>query len=359
MSIVITKNGRNATIVDKTSFSTESKLQKYIHENPESIPLYEIKEDIRLLILAREFNTNSGPIDAVGIDRDGDIYLVETKLYKNTDKRKVVAQVLDYGAALWAYYRNPDDFLNELANHITEDLDTTLRQRVQDFFGNTDEEVAHVLETVGQNIVDGNYRFVVLMDTLDDRLKDLVLFINQNSEFTIYAVELEYYKHGEFEIIIPKLFGSEVKKEIGHSRARPQIPTDEEFISAYDGRPEQEKVGELLELFNRLVSGEIEMDNLEARKTPKFINFYFTFDSENKAHFSFGIDPDYEGGGLQCWCTRELEKDLKKMIQSEFPNTEVSNELRTTFGKIAKIPLNDYATDKFEALLEEISHIES
>lgn len=357
MSIVITKNGRNATIVDKTSFGMENKLQEYIYENPESIPLYEIKEDIRLLILAREFNTNSGPIDAVGIDRDGEIYLIETKLYKNTDKRKVVAQVLDYGAALWAHYRNPDDFLNKLSDHTTKDLDTTLRQRVQDFFGNIEEEAVHVLETVGQNVVDGNYRFVVLMDTLDDRLKDLVLFINQNSEFTIYAVELEYYKHREFEIIIPKLFGSEVKKEVGRSRSRPPIPTDEEFISAYDGLPEQEKVEELLELFNRLVSGEIELNNLEARKTPKFINFYFTFDSENKAHFSFGIDPNYEGGGLQCWCTKEIENNLKKMIRSKFPNTEVSNGLQTTFGKIAKIPLSDYATDKFKVLLEEISHI--
>jgi len=300
MSIVITKNGKNAEIIDKTNFGMESKLQEYVCENPESIPLYEIKEDIRLLILAREFN------DMVGIDGDGEIYLIETKLYKNTDKRKVVAQVLDYGAALWAHYRNPDDFLSELASHITRDLGTTLRQRAQDFFGNTEEEATQVLETVGQNVVDGNYRFVVLMDTLDDRLKDLILFINQNSEFTIYAVELEYYKHKEFEIIIPKLFGSEVKKEIGRSRARPQIPTDEEFLAAYQGRPEQEKVKELFELFNQLISSEIGIDNLEAKKTPRSVNFNFKFDSDRKVWLSLPLDPDYEGGGLQCWCTKEV-----------------------------------------------------
>lgn len=81
--------------------------------------MYEINEDVRLLVLAREFNTNSGPLDAVGIDKEGEIYLIETKLYKNADKRKVVAQVLDYGAALWAHFRKPDEFLTELANHIT------------------------------------------------------------------------------------------------------------------------------------------------------------------------------------------------------------------------------------------------
>lgn len=30
--------------------------------------------------------------------------------------------------------------------------------------------------------------------------------------FTVYVVELEYYKHNEFEILIPKLFGTELKR---------------------------------------------------------------------------------------------------------------------------------------------------
>jgi len=47
------------------------------------------------------------------------------------------------------------------------------------------------------------------------------------------------------------------------------------------------------------------------------------------------------------------------LIRSKFPKTEVLSELRTPFGKIAKTPLSDYSTDKFKALLEDISHIES
>lgn len=77
-------------------------MQNYIQENPEALPVYEIREDIRLFIIAREFPTKSGPIDALGIDKDGEVYIIETKLYKNPDKRLVVAQVLDYGAAVWA-----------------------------------------------------------------------------------------------------------------------------------------------------------------------------------------------------------------------------------------------------------------
>ena len=78
MSIIISSNGTKAVRVDRSTFDKEDYLQKYIYDNPESIPLYDIKEDIRLLILAREFPTNSGPIDAIGIDQYGELYIVET-----------------------------------------------------------------------------------------------------------------------------------------------------------------------------------------------------------------------------------------------------------------------------------------
>ncbi len=65
--------------VDKSAFDKEDYLQKYIYDNPESIPLYDIKEDIRLLILAREFPTNSGPIDAIGIDQYGELYYINSE----------------------------------------------------------------------------------------------------------------------------------------------------------------------------------------------------------------------------------------------------------------------------------------
>ena len=53
------------------------------------------------------------------------------------------------------------------------------------------------------------------MDTIEERLKDLIVYINQNSQFDIYAVQLEYYKFEKYEIMIPKLFGVEVKKNVG------------------------------------------------------------------------------------------------------------------------------------------------
>jgi hypothetical protein len=219
MSIIFSSNGKNAIKLDKSSFDKEDYLQKYIHENPDSIPLYEIKEDIRLLILSREFSTNSGPIDALGIDKYGELYIVETKLYKNADKRTVVAQALDYGAALWKHADDFNEFVATLNKHTQKTFHLTLNEKIQEFFGLDDEDVSIVMERVKNNLNDGIFHFVILMDKLDDRLKDLILFVNQNSQFDIYAVLFEYYKHESYEIIIPKIFGTEVKKDIAVASA--------------------------------------------------------------------------------------------------------------------------------------------
>jgi hypothetical protein len=217
MSIIISSNGSKAVRVDKSTFDKEDYLQKYIYDNPESIPLYDIKEDIRLLILAREFPTNSGPIDAIGIDQYGELYIVETKLYKNPDKRLVISQALDYGAALWKHSNDFNEFLSILDDHTQRIFKLRTTDKLKDFFQLSDEEVESTIDKARTNLNNGVFHFVVLMDRLDDRLKDLILYVNQNSQFDIYAVELEYYKHDTYEIIIPKIFGAEVKKDIAVS----------------------------------------------------------------------------------------------------------------------------------------------
>jgi len=215
MAIIITKQGKGAKRVDPSPFEKEDHLQKYIYQNPDCIPLYEIKEDIRLLILCREFPTESGPIDALGVDGDGELYLVETKLYKNPDKRLVVAQVLDYGASLWGAGGSFDRFIGTIEEQVGKTFGVGLNQKMKEFFAlEADDDVAVLRNNLQNNLNKGNFRFVVLMDKLHSQLRDLIVFINANSRFDIYAVEVEYYKHEGFEIVIPKLFGAEVKKDV-------------------------------------------------------------------------------------------------------------------------------------------------
>jgi uncharacterized protein (DUF736 family) len=218
MSIIISQDGKNAVRLQRTIIEKEDYLQQYIYDNPESLPLHELKEDIHLLILSREFPTSSGPIDALGVDADGDLYIIETKLYKNADKRRVLAQMLDYGAALWSAYGNSGhEFIGKLEEVALANHAAGLAQRLNETFGFEDESLTEYLGKLEQSLSQGNFRFIVLMDQLDKRLKDLITFVNTNSRFDILGVELDFYKHQQFEIIIPNLYGAERKKEVAVS----------------------------------------------------------------------------------------------------------------------------------------------
>lgn len=214
MSIIITELGQKPLRIDPSDFENESSLQKLIHDSPETIPLYEIKDDVKLLVLAREWPTESGPIDALGVDRDGDIYIIETKLRKNPDKRDVVAQALDYGAALWRHAPATAELEAMFDASIRAKFNVGFREKLTEFFVLDEAGTDGLMSNVSRNLNDGKFKFVIPMDRVHDRLKDLIVFLNQNSRFDIYAVELECYKLDERTIIIPKLFGGEVKKAV-------------------------------------------------------------------------------------------------------------------------------------------------
>ncbi|HDN96146.1 MAG TPA: hypothetical protein ENG71_03685, partial [Thermoplasmatales archaeon] len=146
MTIIISKSGKKIEKIDETQFMAEDELQKYIYENPDIIPIDEIKEDARLLVLAREFYTSSGPIDAIATDGDGELYIIETKLYKNTDKRFVLSQVLDYGAALWNDYKDYRDFIQQLDRKVNEKFNIPLNQKIIEFFGTDEERAEEIIE---------------------------------------------------------------------------------------------------------------------------------------------------------------------------------------------------------------------
>lgn len=250
MSIIISKQGQTAQKLDKAKFEKEDYLQNYIHENPESIPVYEIAEDKKLLVVARELSTESGPIDALAIDKDGDIYVVETKLYKNPDKRTVVAQALDYGASLWKHTNDFDEFINILDKEVQAKFKMTFQEKAKAFFDIDEEQINLMLENIKFNLKDGNIKFVILMDSMDERLKDLIIYVNQNSRFDIYAVQLEYYKFQEYEIMIPKMFGVEVKKNIkgASSSGQRRIWTKDEFLRDASEKSDRNVYGVVNEL---------------------------------------------------------------------------------------------------------------
>ena len=213
MAIIVQQEGGEAQVVQLGGFPQEVDLQRYVCENPQILPIGEIKEDAQFTVLDRETPVVSGSIDILGVDSEGDIYIVETKLFKNSDKRKVLAQVFDYGAAIWRTYQNPEGFLHMLDDRLLA-RGTNLEGLLEHRFG---ESAKAVEEGMRDCIESGAFRFVVLMDRVHSELKTLIQFVNRHSNFSVYAVELEHYQYRNFHIFVPHVFGAEERKFVSPS----------------------------------------------------------------------------------------------------------------------------------------------
>ena len=202
-------------------------MQRFLADLPGIIPVDEITEGAQLLVLVREFGTSAGPIDAIGIDQDGHLYVIEAKLSRNADRRKVVAQALDYGAALWKAGADPDDVLDRL-----DRASGGIRESVRTTFALSDAEVDGVLGRVRENLQSGTFRFVVVMDEIDERLRTLIAYVNQSSTFDLFGVELELYHLADLDVVIPKLHGAEARKPAGASSVNKRVWTEDDFFPA-------------------------------------------------------------------------------------------------------------------------------
>ena len=110
---------------------TESVLEQWLESNPDGI-----LEDGRVLILGRQVGTDLGGfIDLLGVDRDGNVVVVELK--RDRTPRDVVAQALEYVAFA---ARLEVDELEGILRMYQQDDSARLADHHRDYFGIDESE---------------------------------------------------------------------------------------------------------------------------------------------------------------------------------------------------------------------------
>jgi len=234
MTIIVSKDSSKFKNIESTNFALESNIQEKIKEGEimKKIKLVP-DEDLTLLPLAREFWTNSGRIDVIAIGAKGDIYIIETKLIKNTDRREILAQIIDYAGAMWVEFRDLNKFEEKLKDNKSFSAGSLSELiRNSDFEIKSDLDIDEILEKMQLHLERGEFKFVTVWDKLEPKLENAINYLNEKTELTVYAVTFEYYKYDGLEILIPSVYGHESEKRSVVKGKRPMWTIDtirEEF----------------------------------------------------------------------------------------------------------------------------------
>ena len=188
---------RRVTLRAKESLIDEAWLQRLIDETPGILPITEVysKAVGSVVSLGREIATPSGPIDNLLLCESGHVVVVETKLWRNPEARRVaVAQILDYATHVkkWDYAR-----LEALwrARHGTGRLVDTLA---------SGEDEASFVDAVNDNLECGEMVLLVVGDGIASRAESLAGLIGSQPgmQFRLALVELQLFQLKEDAILV-------------------------------------------------------------------------------------------------------------------------------------------------------------
>lgn len=173
----------------------EREIQDLIFKNPQCLPISDIDESYNPIIpVCKELNTPVGPLDIFMITPNGDIVIIETKLWSNPEsRRKVVAQILDYAKEIskWSY----SDLQRELNKRLGTKGNVLYEYATKTENENILNEIDFV-DAVSRNLRIGKFMLIIAGDGIREGAKNLTEFINKagNLNFSLAMVELSIYK---------------------------------------------------------------------------------------------------------------------------------------------------------------------
>jgi len=210
--IIIRKDGKIIDLQPKP-FDDEEDLKRQLLLDLNVIPVGDLSEVDKSIIAWRsEFPLTVGSIDLAAVGDGGGIYLIETKLFKNPDKRQIIAQALDYATDLWkSYAQNPEKFLEKLREKSQGDI----------------PEEEYFQENIGQNLRDAKYYIMIAMDAVTPQIKDLIQFLKKHTDFKVMALDLERYEGDGLEITLARTYGEEISRELPTKAESPWWPAEQ------------------------------------------------------------------------------------------------------------------------------------
>lgn len=237
---VIIRNGIPQTFQKQYIGGSESQfkevwLQTLIHENPSCLPIDQIEPGLSEPIpICMELALPSGYLDNLFITPDGEIIIVEVKLWRNPEmRRQVVAQALDYAASL--FKMSYEEFENAI---LKSDFSGRVAPKcLYEMVDGPDTlEEAHFIDAIVNNLQRGRILVLVVGDGIRTELQSLVEGLQSHAgfHFTFALVELGVWRSLDTDdvVVVPSTLAQTYGIERGIVRIDDQRSEIVEFLEA-------------------------------------------------------------------------------------------------------------------------------
>lgn len=194
-------------VAEKMTPGSEQQLQRLLLEWPRLVPVEEIREGLRPLIVAvREVALpGSGYADALAFTADGDIAVIECKLSGNQEvKRKVIGQILEYAAFLWQMS------YEDLDGRVAQVRGAGLLELVAEATKDEEWDAEAFRQNVTASLKSGTFLLLIVVDEINDELARTIRYVNERgtSGFTLHALEVRRFSGQGVEVLVPHLHGA-------------------------------------------------------------------------------------------------------------------------------------------------------
>ncbi|MBV9280933.1 MAG: hypothetical protein JOZ41_12700 [Chloroflexi bacterium] len=207
-------------------FPTEAALETLLSQSPFLLP-WDLTEG---MVLASQVSLPpAGTADLVGVGVSGEIVLVECKLRSNAEiRRHIVGQIFAYASVLW---RSPFEVFADRWGAARKKPLLGCVEALAMLSGaewNADDFRA----AVSANLAAGRFRLLVAVDEMTEELQGIVEYVNHHTvpDVQLLALQLQYRRDGDVEILLPTIFGGETVQAKARSEA--VHTTEEDLFSA-------------------------------------------------------------------------------------------------------------------------------
>ena len=172
----------------------ENWLQRLLFETPEILPFREFDPAFAHAVpLCRELPTAAGSIDLVYVSDQGLLSIVECKLWRNPEARRIaISQILDYAKEIsrWSY----EELNHAVCRATRRPANTnTLFDLVQEQNDTIDEQT--FVDDVTRNLESGRFLLLVVGDGIREGVERIADYLKQSAgiRFTFGLVELAIF----------------------------------------------------------------------------------------------------------------------------------------------------------------------